>query len=316
MVVGIDQSPGGFVGRASNRKRTRRESVQRARVSRRAVTEIQFQSRRQPALSARAHALREAFQADAERYEQASRVWCGSEPVPAEVPRWAAGPFGRRIPSWSALGVARYAPCLLTAQLCDPGLIIADPAYWNVATKALVRAVAFDGLEPGHPALNAVLALLAPVATTELGYGQALREWLRDGRPAGRREPEFPVLDGPVLLLGIGALVHLTQALAGAIPGEPELAVLSRALDGTIPGAAGSVVAEALTEALNPRYLRGLPDELRQPLGRPPYANPLETLVTAGVVAPRNVLPAGLAILRALINLCQNEATPISHKAA
>jgi hypothetical protein len=305
--------PGGFVGRSSNRKRARRRVMP---DSRRAVTEIQLQARRQPALAARAYALDEAFRVHDDRYERARLAWCAEDPAPAQVPRWAASSPGRRIPSWSFLRQARRAPCLLTAEVPDAAVIAADPAHWNTATSALIRAFAFDGLELRHPALNEILGLLAPVAAAELGYRRALMTWLLSERPAGRRRPEFPVLDGPVFLLGVGALTHLAHALVGGSPGDAELAVLSRALDGTIPGVAGSVVADALTESVSPRYLRELPAEILRTVKGPPYANPLDTLVTAGVVAPGDVLPAGLAILRTLIRMCQNEVTPISRQAA
>jgi hypothetical protein len=61
--------------------------------------------------------------------------------------------------------------------------------------------------------------------------------------------------------LALAVVSHLTRGLAGDTPGDAELAVLSRALDGTIPGVAGSVVADALSEAVNPRYLRDVPGQ-------------------------------------------------------
>lgn len=301
------------MGRASNRKRARRQA---ASGPRRAMTEIQLQARRQPALVDRSQALTQAFRAHDERYVHACRVWCGDDPAPAPVPRWAAGPLGGRIPSWCVLGQARYAPCLLSADVPDATVITADPAQWSVATKALVRAVAFDGMEPGHPVLNGISGVLAPVAKAELDWRRALLAWLSDASRKGRGRPEFPILDGPVFLLGMSVLPGLTQALAGSAPGAAELSVLSRALETAVPGVAGSVVADALTEAVNPRYLRQMPAEVRRRFSGPPYANPLETLVTAGSVTPGDVLPAGLAILSALIRRCQNEAAPVSRQAA
>ena len=38
----------------------------------------------------------------------------------------------------------------------------ADPAHWNVAASALVRAVVFDGLGLDHPAVSTLLEVLAP----------------------------------------------------------------------------------------------------------------------------------------------------------
>jgi hypothetical protein len=65
-------------------------------------------------------------------------------------------------------------------------VIAADPAHWNVAADALIRAVVHDGLEPDHPAVRTVLEMLAPVAEAELAYGEAVHaissqlQWIVD----------------------------------------------------------------------------------------------------------------------------------------
>lgn len=126
---------------------------------------------------------------------------------------------------------------------------------------------------------------------------------------SSRPGPCLPTADDP-------DAAELTHTLGGPAPDDAELAVLSRALDGTIPGVAGSVVADALNEAVKPRYLRQLPGEVRPRFDGPLQGNPLERLLTAGVVAPGDIIPAGLAILSTVVRLCQDEATPTSRRAA
>ena len=95
-------------------------------------------------------------------------------------------------------------------------MIAADPAHWNVATDALVRAVVFDGLGLDHPAVSTLLEVLAPIAEAELAYRKAAdaaiyqiaTDWDED-------EPEFPKLDGPVFLLGTCVLVDAVWAAVG-----------------------------------------------------------------------------------------------------
>ena len=52
-------------------------------------------------------------------------------------------------------------------------MIAADPAHWNVAASALVRAVVFDGLGLDHPAVHSLLEVLVPIAEAELAYRKA-----------------------------------------------------------------------------------------------------------------------------------------------
>jgi hypothetical protein len=162
-----------------------------------------------------------------------------------------------------------------------------------VAINALVRAVVFDGLETVHPAVSELLAALAPVADAEFGSREAVWSWL-DGEHRQRQSPPaFPVLDGPLANLGQLVLAGVTRSVMGDNPGSEELAVLSRALDGMIPGEAGSVVAETL-----------------------PLADPLEALIATGVAAPGKALETGLAILSALVQICETQAVTSPRLAA
>ena len=98
------------------------------------------------------------------------------------------------------LARARNAPCLLTANVPGPVVIMTDPAQWSVAASVLVRAVVFDGLRVGHLAVSRLLDVLAPVAEAELAYEEALEDWEYSRWDEAR--PEFPWMDGPVFLLG------------------------------------------------------------------------------------------------------------------
>lgn len=78
-------------------------------------------------------------------------------------------------------------------------MIAADPANWNVATDALIRAVSYDGLGLNHPAVSTLLEVLVPIAEPN---------WDKD-------LPEFPEEDGLVFQLGGCALVDAVWAVVG-----------------------------------------------------------------------------------------------------
>ena len=126
-------------------------------------------------------------------------------------------------------------------------MIAADPAHWNVATDALVRAVVFDGLGLDHPAVSTLLEVLAPIAEAELAYRKAAdaaiyqiaTDWDED-------EPEFPQLDGPVFLLGTCVLVDAVWAAVGEDPLNDVLGVLLPMLNDAVPGLDSQVAADAL----------------------------------------------------------------------
>lgn len=278
------------MGRASNRKKPRHKEGPNTHPT---VPSFRAEGRRQLRLVASWQALNEAFDAHLERYLRTCRMWCGGkEPSPARRPWWAQGRLGRDLARNVHVVKAQGAPSLLTAEIPDAAVIAADSAHWHVATNALVRAVVFDGLEIGHPAVSALSAALTPVVTAELDSRRAIRSWL-----AGHRHrqpvPGFPLLDGPLLILSQLVLAKTTKAVVGSNPSSEELAVLSRALDGMIPGVAGSVVAETLSSD-----------------------DPLEAAIAAGVVAPSKGLETGLAILSALIRICQTDAATTMRRVA
>jgi hypothetical protein len=293
------------VGRASNRKKARRQAASPAQQ---AVTTIQAQAKRQLALVDELNGLNKAFRRQAERYLTACRTWCGgSEPEPARSPRWAHGLLGRQVLASKLVAQAADGPCLRTAEVPEAAVILGDPAHWNVATRVLVRAVVFDGLKLGEAAVSALLDVLTPVVTAELSYHQVQRARRVNPQRREATRPMFPVLDGPALLLGMGVLADVTRALVGDNPQFEELAVLSRGLDGAIPGVPGSVVADALVDAVSGRYLRVLPPELLQHIDPAPIVNPLEILAMEELL-PGDALRAGLAILSSVVVLCENDA--------
>ena len=81
----------------------------------------------------------------------------------------------------------------MTAQTPDAAVIAADPAHWDVATSALIRAVAFDGLTIDHPAVRTLLEALAPVIEAEFAYREAADAWFSLA-PSDREGPSSTVL--------------------------------------------------------------------------------------------------------------------------
>lgn len=65
------------------------------------------------------------------------------QPQEGTAPGWPEDSLGDRFFGGTDLDEARTAPCLLTAQIPDAAVIAVDPGHWNVAIKALIRAVAF-----------------------------------------------------------------------------------------------------------------------------------------------------------------------------
>src|ERR1019366_7077222 len=256
-------------------------------------------------------ALQSLVQESQERKEReaaARRTWCGGAgPVPAEVPRWPEGSLGDRFFGGFHLGEARNAPCLATAEIPDAAVIAADPAHWNVATDALVRAVVFDGLGLDHPAVRSLLEVLAPIAEAELAFRKAADAAMYQiGTDWDEDEPEFPEQDGPVFLLGTCALVDAVWAAVGEDPLTDVLGVLLPVL-----------AAAALIGALASEYRCEQPgdDEVLGRIKR--YSgDALENLATAGAVPPGDVLPVGLTILSALAQLCRSDSASVLRRAA
>jgi hypothetical protein len=266
------------MGRASNRKKARHKTSFRPW---RTMPGFQAEGKRQVRLLA-------GMQVAERLYAQACKVWGGgSEPVQARMPWWAHGALGREFTANPFVAEAQKAPCLATAVVPPAAVIHDDPTHWHVAANVLIRAVVFDGLDAGHPAVSALLGTLAPVAETELRCWPEVQSWLlSEESQRNQPAPGFPVLDGPVALVAMYVLAAAAGTVIGSNPGSEELAVISRALDDVIPGVAGSVVTEVLIQEVNP----------------------LAALAASGAVQPREVLGTGLAALQALIRIFETEA--------
>jgi hypothetical protein len=310
------------VGRASNRKKARRQEAlrQAAHRKRRAAPGSPAGAGRQQAALAVAvarEAIDQLFGSSGEPQTPEYRVWCGGgQPVPAEAPRWAEGSLGDRFCSSMHLAEARNAPCLLTATVPDPMVILTDPAQWYVAASILVRAVTFDGLPVDHPAVSMLLDVLAPIAAAELKYYEDLDcgnawEWEEEGKP------EFPEMDGPVFLIGTCALGEATEAVVGDDPLAEVLVALSPSLDATVPGLEGQAVADILTGGRAIPYVCELPDYVLQRMKHGFSAGgALLELADARVAPPRDILRAGLTILSVLAELCKTDSPSILSRAA
>jgi hypothetical protein len=281
------------MGRASNHKKARRRT---AHTTSREAPGFQAEGRRQLRLLADMEAQHRMHVEREQAYMQACRAWCsGREPIPAATPPWVHGKFGERFAANPFLGEVQNAPCLVMAVVPPAAVVVDDPAQWQVAVNTLIRAVAFDGLDVGHPAVSALLDALAPVVKMEVRCWPAVLSWLRsEERQRNQPAPGFPLLDGPVASLGTYILSYAALAVTGGNPGNDEVAVLSRALDGAIPGVAGSVVADALTGTINP----------------------LQALTTSGAVRPADLLQSGLAVLSAFIQLFEADVTEIPRRVA
>ncbi len=309
------------MGRASNRKKARRQEAlrQAAHRTRRASQGSRAGAAPQQAvlaLAAARDALDQVFGAPGEQQTPEYRAWCGgAKPVPAEGPRWAEGSLGGRLSSGMHLAWARNAPCLLTANVPDPLMIIADPAQWRVAASVLVRAVVFDGLRVDHPAVRRLLDVLAPVAEAELAHEEALEDW--HSSAWDEEKPEFPELDGPVFQIG-SALGDATLAVVGEDPLSEVLAVLAPALDGAVPGLEGRAVADVLTGGRATPYVCELPEYVLKRMRHPPFAvgGALQEFADARAVPPRDILRVGLTILSVLAELCKSDSASILRPAA
>ena len=307
-----NRSVGDVVGRASNRKKAQRQAGQKSRPD--AAT--------QQAMHQLVTGLQVMVQKMDERKEReaaARRTWTGgAEPDPAEAPRWAEDSLGDRFFGGTFLDQARNAPSLATAQIPDAAVIAADPAHWNVATDALIRAVVFDGLGLDHPAVRTLLEVLAPIAEAELAYGEAADAAMYQiGTDWDDDEPEFPEEDGPVFQLGGRALVDAVWAAVGLDSLSDVFGVLLPVLGDAVPGLDAQVAANALLGAFAKHYRCEQPDdtELLERIGNV-QGDALVNLVRPGAAKPADALPVGLALLSALAQLCRSDSASLLQRVA
>jgi hypothetical protein len=127
---------------------------------------------------------------------------------------------------------------------------------------------------------------------------------------------KFSEQDGPVFLLGTCVLSGAVRAAIGDDPLTDIRGVLVPALDNAIPGLDGPVAADALIGAYAEHHGGERPGdaELLERIG-PDEADALTSLVRAGAVPPANVLPAGLALLSVLAQLCSSDSASLMRRA-
>jgi hypothetical protein len=298
------------VGRASNRKKAQRQAGQKSRPD--AATQEAMLK-----MLTGLEALVKETEVRRDRQASARWIWSGgTEPVPAEAPRWREDSLGDRFFGGDFLREARKAPCLATAEIPDAAVIAAHPGHWNVAADALVRAVVYDGLGLDHPAVRTVLEVLAPIAEAELAYGEAA-DAAMEQFGTDRDVPEFPEQDGPVFLLGACALLDALWAAVGQDSLSEIRGVLLPALHDAVPGLDAQAAADALIGAFAKHYQCELPGdaELLERIG-PVQGDALVNLVRAGAVKPAGILPAGLRLLSALARLCRSNSASLLQPAA
>ena len=253
------------MGRASNRKKAQRQVGPKTRVD--AETQQALLQ-----MVAGLEAMTQEMGGHTGSEAAARRIWSGgAEPVLAEAPQWAENSLGDRFFGGTFIDRVRNAPSLATAEIPDAAVIAADPAHWNVATDALIRAVVYDGLGLDHPAVRTLLEVLAPIAAAELAYGEAADAAMYQiGMDWDDDEPEFPEEDGPVFLLGGCALVDATWAAVGLDSISEVLGVLLPVLADAGPGLDAHVAADALIGAFAKHYRCELPGdaELLERIGK------------------------------------------------
>jgi hypothetical protein len=294
------------MGRASNRKKAQRQSGGPN------LRRIKQDARSQAVTQGLPFSLDAMVRLAGERAGRsiALQAWLGdAEPVPAEVPPWPEGSLGRRLLAGTPMGEAQGAPSLLTSPLPDTGTIAADPRHWPVATSVLIRAVIFDGLTPGHPAVSALLEALTPVVEAEVAHMQDMDDDLCDIEPfENYHRVGFPELDGPVYLLG-RALVEAVWATVGDDSLPDVDSMLELALDGVVPGLDSQSLVSALIAA---SYTVEPPVGARHPYQLTDLSeNPLAFLVLDDEVPPKDILRAGLLVLSALARLCQSSSNSV-----
>lgn len=306
------------MGRASNRKKLRRQEALRQAAGRRrqAMQGVGTDAlQRRAAFAAARRDIDRIFGPPRERQMPEYRPWCGGKPVPAELPRWAEGSLGERLCCGVHLTEARNAPSLLTATVPDPLVILFDPAQWRVAATVLVRAVVFDGLGVDHPAVSNLLGVLTLIAEAELVHKQDLDDPY--SFEEDEEKPAFPEMDGPVFLIGTCALGDAILAVVGNDPLDEVIATLSPALDGIVPGLDGRAVADVVTGGRATPYLCKLPDHVLKRMQRSFSADVgLLELAEARAVPPKDILRVGLAILSAVAELCKSDSPSILRRAA
>jgi hypothetical protein len=237
-------------------------------------------------------------------------LWGGMTPVPAEVPRWEDGSLGDFFFTEPVIAKAAAAPPATVAVLPPSERMLAYGSAREAVASVLIRAVVFDGLPAAGPAIGALVEHLAPVIEWEAGHF---------GRPVSDAEAE-EIVTGPAFVTG-SALVEAARTVIA----EDRIAPVMEFLEPLLAAAlaplglpaelTGAAAARALACAVAHAYMFTDPGDTALLNQLDPDSttseNPLETLVTGKLLAPRDALLAGLALLAALAGLCRTNAVSV-----
>jgi hypothetical protein len=306
------------MGKASKKKSDRRAGIGPSRTEvESAVRQEQVKRRLIAALSQPGQVgdtLRQvagqAAAAQAAADDAVTGLWGGVTPVPAEVPQWEDGSLGDYFFTEPVIAGAAAAPPAAVAVLPPAERMLAYGSAREAVASVLIRAVVFDGLPVAGPAVGVLMEHLAPVIEWEAGHF---------GRPVSDAEAG-EIVTGPAFVTG-SALLEAARAVIAEDRIAPVMEFLEPVLDAAVAplglsaGLTGAAVARALACAAAHAYIFADPGDtalLNQldPDGMT-SENALETLVTGKLLAPRDVLLAGLAVLAALAGLCRSNAVSV-----
>jgi hypothetical protein len=306
------------MGKASKKKSDRRagtgasraevESAARQEQARRRLTAALSQPGRVSDALRQVAGQAAAAQAAAE--DAVTSLWGGVTPVPAEVPQWEDGSLGDFFFTEPVIAGAAAAPPAAVAVLPPPERMLDYGSVREAAASVLIRAVVFDGLPAAGPAVGVLMEHLAPVIEWEAGHF---------GRPVSDAEAE-EIVSGPVSLIG-SALLEAARAVIAEDRIAPVTEFLEPVLDAAVAPLGlsaeltGAAVARALACATAHEYIFTDPGDTALLNQFDPDSttsgNALETLVTDKLLAPRDALLAGLAVLAALAGLCRSNAVSV-----
>jgi hypothetical protein len=239
--------------------------------------------------------------------DAATGLWGGVTPVPAEVPQWEDGSLGDFFFTEPVIARAAGAPPAAVAVLPPSERMLAYDSARDAVACVLIRAVVFDGLPAAGPAVGGLMEHLAPVIKWEAGHF---------GRPVSDAEAD-EIVTGPAFVTG-SALVEAVRAVIAEDRIAPVMQFLEPVIDAALvplglpAELTGAAVARALACAVAHAYTFTDPEDTALLNQLDPDSatseNALETLVTDELLAPRDALLAGLAVLAALAGLCRTNA--------
>lgn len=306
------------MGKASKKKSGRRTGIGPSRTEiESTVRQEQVKRRLMAALSQPGQVgdmLRQvagqAAAAQAAAGDAVTGLWDGSTPVPAEVPQWENGSLGDFFFTEPIIAGAAAAPPATVAVLPPSERMLDYGSAREAVASVLIRAVVFDRLPVAAPAMGVLMEHLAPVIEWEAGHF---------GRPVSDAEAE-EIVTGPAFVIG-SALLEAARAVIAEDRIAPVIEFLEPVLDAAVAPLdlsaelSGAAVARALACAVAHAYIFTDPGDTALLNKLDPDSttseNALETLVTDELLAPRDALLAGLAVLAALAGLCRSNAASV-----